>query len=294
MELWLRYRQARECAEWDEKYTISSQKDWKELIHHPELISSVLWPQNPVFRPSGRHYESRRHPHEINYQNDPERNRSYLEGCQRLAHRIRQLLAGARILVYAPMRGAWPIWQVTSQFLQDLDLHPYFPVTSSFVKYPKKFDVLSHRGKLASGRFTNILELTRLRPFLHSYDVLLYMDEIISGGMMWGHLKELTGLGIHRQIKVVTAGLADQFGERSSSNRHRITNLVQEGKLYAFLWEGCASEITEDQKFLLGVHYTDYNLGPHVVPMLDQNREWFEERKLFLQDVMEVSPNDNE
>ncbi len=287
MELWLRRRVAEGSQiDWDERLNIGSLNQWRQAIHDPQLISSVLWPTGALFSINGPHYVSRRHHHEIDYQNDPARNRSYRDACERLAIRLDALIGGASTLVYAPMRGAFPIWQVTQQFLKRLKPHTYYPVTSSFVKYPEAFNILSAKGKPASGRHTNVLELQRLRPFLGSFEVLLYIDEIISGGMMWGHTKELMRLAIDRQLKVVVCGLADRFGARSSSNRQRLYEQASGGRLFAFLWEGCEESITEDQKFLLGAHYVDYRLGPHIVPMLTPQLEFFEERKQFLQEVL--------
>ncbi len=49
---------------------------------------------------------------------------------------------------------------------------------------------------------------------------------------------------------------------------------------------GCDTLITEDQRFLLGVHYADYALGPHAVPMLDETLDFYPERGVFDQAVM--------
>ncbi len=97
---------------------------------------------------------------------------------------------------------------------------------------------------------------------------------------------EMIRLKIDSHVSIVTAGIADRFGERSSSNRNRLQAQVSKGKLRAFLWEGCESLITEDHKFLLGIHYLSYKLGPHVIPVLDENLEWFEEKRLFDTEVM--------
>ena len=76
---------------------------------------------------------------------------------------------------------------------------------------------------------------------------------------------------------IVAAGLADRFGDRSALSRRIIDGMVQAGRVRQFIWEGCAELITEDQRFLLGVHYTDYHRGPHVVPMLTADLTFFPE-----------------
>ena len=55
--------------------------------------------------------------------------------------------------------------------------------------------------------------------------------------------------------------------------------------VHAFVWEGCHTLITEDQRFLLGMHYVDYALGPHIVPMLDAGR-WYPDKQAFDAEVM--------
>jgi hypothetical protein len=59
------------------------------------------------------------------------------------------------------------------------------------VHYSKEFGILNSKGKITSGRYNNIQEIVRLKPFLRDFDYFFYIDEIISGGMMWGHVKEI-------------------------------------------------------------------------------------------------------
>ena len=153
--------------------------------------------------------------------------------------------------------------------------------------YPRDFKILNRKGKTASGRFTHILELKRLRPFLKEYDFFLYIDEIISGGMMAAYLKEMAGLNVCQQINIIAAGLADDFGQRSQLKRNRIQTMKEQGLIFDFLWEGCESLITEDQKFLLGIHYTDYHSGLNVVPVLNRQLEEFDEKIAFEKDVFQ-------
>jgi hypothetical protein len=73
MELWLRYRTAAgDDLAADAHVEIASQQEWREATRDPGLISSVLWPNPPLFPIAGRHF-TRRHPHERGYRNDPER-----------------------------------------------------------------------------------------------------------------------------------------------------------------------------------------------------------------------------
>ena len=283
MELWLRQRQAK-GLEWDDRVQVSSQAEWHELTYNRDLISSVLWPTPPLFAIDSRHVV-RHHPHEVDYENDPERNRSFCDGCEKLAQTMEAELAGAKCLVYAPLRGALSIWRGICQFLPHLDYQVHFPVTSSFVRYPIEFGILSRKGKPASGRHNNILELQRLRPLLADFDVLVYVEEIVSGGMMTGHLKEMLELKVNEELPIAAFGLADQYGARSESKRRRLDARVQKGELQGLFWEGCSELITEDQKFLLGIHYVDYRLGPHVVPLLTDDLEYYQEKKDFDQDV---------
>lgn len=283
MELWLRHRNAM-ALEADERINVTSQQDWRDLIYNPDLVSSILWPDSPRFKLDFTHLK-RIHPHEVKYQNDSERNSSFLAGCKELAETLNRRFAGAKCLVYAPLRGALPIWRGISQFLQGIEVAVYYPVTSSFIFYPEEFGRLGKRNRPASGRYNNRFELDRIRPFCSGFDFFLYVDEIVSGGMMLGHLKEMFSLALEQQIPIVAVGLADAHGSRSVANRQRCENFVQQGKLHAFLWAGCTSLITEDQKFLLGAHYVDYQLGPHVVPVLDDRLGFYPEKIEFDQSV---------
>ncbi len=251
----------------DEEYEVRSQAEWLQRIYQPDVLCSIVWPEPPLFALTGPNYLGRRHPHEKGYFNDPTVNASYREGCRRLAARLDPLLDGRRCLVYLPLRGALPIWRGIRQFLQPADCTPYHAVTSSFVFYPESFRVLNRKGRPASGRFAHVLEMQRVQPILAHYDVLLYVDEIVSGGMMHGYLEDMFALGIDRRIRIIAAGLADACGERSVAKRQAIERHAADGRL-AFLWEGCNSLITEDHRALLGMHYVDYRLGPHSVPLL--------------------------
>jgi len=283
MELWLRLKKA-VSLQWDVKVNISSQLEWQNIISQFKPISSILWPIAPLFKFESKPGSScfkRRHRHEKNYENDPRRNASYLMASKRLAYRLGDNIRDRRALVYAPMRGAYPIWRSVRQFIPQLYIDYYFPVTSSFVFYPQGYRIMNRKGRLASGRFTNILELQRLKPLLKRYRYLVYIDEIVSGGMMAAYLKEMIQLDINKEISIIAAGIADVNGAKSALKREVIKSYVNSGRIFKFLWEGCDSLITQDQKFLLGVHYMDYNQGLNIIPFLDKNLQFYQEKKEF-------------
>ncbi len=285
MKLWIRYRNPAALCR-DEIVTLSDPKEWYELVNDPEIVSSILWPDEPVFSIESRYF-NRRHPHEKDYLYDRSINLSYRHACEELAGQIIRRYAGINCLIYAPMRGAYPIWKTISQFVGSLSHEVYFPVTSSFVFYSEQSGIVNRKGRPASGRYNHTLELLRIRPFLHLFDVLIYVDEIISGSMMFGYLKDMIRLKIHMQIPLVAVGLADSFGSRSDHNRKRIQNLKDKGIISDFLCEGCNCLITEDQKFLLGIHYADYHSGMNIIPVFNEDMNFFEEKVLFDQDVLD-------
>jgi hypothetical protein len=280
MRLQLRHRTP-EALEFDAEFPIASQPEWTQHISDPSVISSILWPDPPLFPLAGRHYLGTSHPHERRYNHDAGIVRSYREACQRLAARLWTEVAGANCLAWAPLRGALPIWRALRHQLPGWRVQPYFPVTSSFVFYPEAFRIRNRKGRPASGRTTHLLELARIRPFLSSFDVLVYIDEMISGGSVKAHVRDLLDREVDREIPVIVVSLADQFGERALPARQELERHTAAGRLRAFLWEGCACLITEDQRYLLGVHYTDYNLGPNVVPMLRPGGTVFPEKEQF-------------
>ena len=285
MQLWLRYRTAGRALEADVELAVASQQEWAEAVSDPALISSVLRPTPPLFPLAGAHFV-RRHAHERAYRNDLQRNASYGAACRALADRLRRELAGSRCLVYAPLRGALPLWRAVRSFLPEERWDVYYPVTSSFVFFPAASGIRNRKGRPAAGRSNNGLELERLRPLLDAYDHLVYLDEIVSGGAMLAHLDDMIRLRIHDQIPIIVAGVADRFGERSAPKRTQIEQLCAHGRALGFFWEGCAELVTEDQKFLIGVHYVHYDRGLHCVPVLTSGLEDYPEKTQFDRDVL--------
>jgi hypothetical protein len=287
MRLWIRRRRV-EALDFDTQAEVTSQAEWQDLIDDPAVVSSVLWPSPPTFTLAGRNYLGRSHSHERRYTNNAARNLSYRDACRRLADRLRVELAGARCLVWAPLRGALPIWRAMAPSAAGLEVTVHYPVTSSFVFYPERFGIRNRKGRPASGKTAHRLELARVKAFLDAFDALVYVDEIVSGSSMRAHLLDMLELGVDRHLAIVAVGLADRRGERSELHRRRIEGLVADRRLRAFLWEGCDKLITEDQRYLLGIHYVDYALGPNVVPMLDEGLQEFPEKREFERDVLAV------
>ena len=296
MRLYIRTREPgdrREHVQFDQCVEVTSQAEWKAHIDAagPSILTSVLKPGGERFRLRGKHLYTKSHPHETRYTYDAAVHDSYRGAAAELAPRIAAAVAGSRrCLVYLPLRGALPIWRAVKRHLgADVlaRLDEYHAVTSSFVMYP---DALAVRGPgvRASGRYANVLELRRLRDWCirqMGYDHMLYVDEIISGGMMRGHVNEMIELGVTRLLPVTVAALADSFGTRSKANGY-LNKLAAAGAIHAFLWEGCHTLISEDQKFTLGTHYVDHAFGPHVVPVLTDALDWFDEKARFDADVI--------
>ncbi len=297
MKLYIRTQepgQRQHSVQYDQCFDVLSQVEWQARIAAvgKNIITSVLTPDRARFRLRGRHLLGRSHKHETHYVHDPAVNESYRLAAEKLAARIETALGPSRrCLVYLPLRGALPIWRAVKRHFQNIGperLEEYHAVTSSFVSYPDELEMVGKHGGRASGRFANILELKRLRDWClgpTGFDHFLYVDEIISGGMMRGHVNEMMQLGVTEMLPVTVAALADSFGTRSRANGY-LQSLAEQGKIHAFLWEGCQTLITEDQKFLLGMHYVDYSFGPHVVPVLNETLEWFEEKVQFDREVM--------
>jgi hypothetical protein len=297
MRLYLRTQEPGERrgrVQYDYCFDVTSQGEWKARIDAvgKNILTSVLKADLDRFRLQGRHLYGRSHEHETHYVYDAAVNESYRVAAERLAARIEeQIKDSRRCLVYLPLRGALPIWRAVKRHFKgryDGRLEEYHAVTSSFVMYPPELEMVGKHGRRAGGRFANILELRRLgdwciRPM--GFDHLLYVDEIISGGMMRGHVNEMMELGVMDMLPVTVAALADSFGNRSKANGY-LQGLAEQRRINAFLWEGCQTLISEDQKFILGMHYVDHAYGPHVVPVLNEDLGWFEEKVRFDQDVM--------
>ena len=281
MKLLLRYKKILNNIEADEVVEVSNQKEWFENIYNPELVSSVLIPDSKIFKISYNVSLKRKHAHERFFKINQDILNSYFSGCLKIAWFLNKNYSGANILVYAPLRGAYPIWKIVSKFLKDIKTTVYFPVTSSFIFYPEEFNINGKSKKKVSCRYNNIFELKRLYPLFQDFDYFLYIDEIVSGGMMVGYLKEMLKLKINKEIKIIAVGLADNYGNRAKLNIEKIKDVEVNRKIDRFFYEGCRILITQDNKFLLGIHYVDYEYGPHIVPFLDENGEFYEDKKRF-------------
>ena len=298
MKLYIRAQEPgdrHEHVQFDQCFEVTSQAEWKAHIEAvgKSIITSVLKPTAERFALKGKHLYTKSHPHETHYVYDAAIHDSYREAAAKLAPRIEAAIADSRrCLVYLPLRGALPIWRaIRRHFTGDYSagrLEEYHAVTSSFVMYPEELEIRGKTGGRAGGRFANILELRRLRDWCikqMGFDHLLYVDEIISGGMMRGHVNEMMELGVTQLLPVTVAALADSFGTRSKANGY-LNTFAKDGKIHAFLWEGCQTLISEDQKFTLGMHFVDHAFGPHVVPVLTDTGDWFEEKVRFDTDVI--------
>ncbi len=72
------------------------------------------------------------------------------------------------------------------------------------------------------GASVNILELRRLRDWCiksMGFDHMLYVDEIISGGMMRGHVNEMMELGVTQLLPVKQSRASDAFGTALEGER---------------------------------------------------------------------------
>lgn len=281
-------------VQFDHCFEVESQQEWRARIAEfgGKILTSVLKPGGVRFPLVGPHIHKRSHAHERHYVYDPAIHESYRAAAEKLAYAIEAAIAGSRrCLVYLPLRGALPIWRAVRRYLRDVPagrLVEYHAVTSSFVMYPAELEIRGKGGGRASGRYANILELRRLRDWClrpMGFDHILYVDEIVSGGMLRGHVKEMIELGVTAMLPVTVAALADAFGTRSKAFGH-LGKLAAERTLHAFVWEGCHTLISEDQKFTCGTHYVEHDLGPHVVPVLTETLEWFTEKVRFDNDVV--------
>lgn len=256
-----------------------------------------------------KHFLSR-NKYEVDYHNHPEVNIDYARGCAEMAKKLVKIENSDSpiTMIYAPLRGAKPMLDLMLEVYRRLkpDYDPFtprieFPVTSSFVFYADNHPYMTKHGKKpASGRTTNILELRRLlekQP--QSLSKILYVDEIVSGGMLQGHVKEMTDTfdkiehnGLLLQgilsgdIDLNVFGLTHGYGSKFSKRKEAYLRGLEESGLIDFHSFPIRDLVTEDQKFLLGEHYLMNHYGPNVVPFITPEREYRSENQKFWQDAM--------
>ncbi|QQG38759.1 MAG: hypothetical protein HYS32_04135 [Candidatus Woesearchaeota archaeon] len=266
-----------------------------EVVTEPQLISA-------------RHYNTR-NKYETGYVNREDVNRSYAEGCVKMARSFvgLQEMLGYASVIWAPLRGAKPIVDAMLEAYRRLQEEGYdcfvpnvqFPVTSSFVFYPETHPYLTRKGRRpASGRASHVLELRRaLEKNPEDLGNVLYADEIISGGMVLGHVREMVEAGKSRkgilQERIISGatrlsvfGLVDENGRRFRSEKKAKLLGLQGQRRLRFSEFGVDRLVTEDNRFLLGNHYLLNQLGPHVVPFVDKNRAYSPEHALFWAEVV--------
>jgi len=264
---------------------------------------------------TGRNYRGfNKYEGPVRYANNPNINQHYFEQCRRIAEDIVESCNDlSSTVIYAPIRGAKPIIEVVMEFLKhslgEKTLPTVlYPVTSSFVRYPSSKGAFSKNGKSpVSGRYGNVLELRRLTRRLEGVDRLIYIDEIVSGGMMVGHCIEMVGskrmhkspdryqgtldegilLGnVRNGLEVCVYGLADAMGSKFRlENARKLEELHKRG-LVRFKFFPTRRLVTEDQRYLLGLHYLDYGQGPSSVPMIN-GANYFQDKQNFQKDFID-------
>ena len=213
-------------------------------------LESRVTPRDGKFIPmSGRHYR----PARIERGATPEEAQAYINGCREISAYIDSYNP---TLIYAPARGAKPIVDTALRFAEKP--YPlYYPVTSSFVR---------------GGRQNNPKEIAAIfndRPDMAAR--LMYVEEIVSGGMTWGHYREMLAAETERStthpIQIKAAGLVHEDGARMNKTlRGRFGNFQRRGD---FLLQFVPNVFTLDDNRQLCTHYLQYQLGPHNVPYGD-------------------------
>ncbi len=196
----------------------------------------------------GRDYRATRKPRTATHEDM----QAYVDAATSLAEFAEEF---APSIIYAPARGANPI---TRAMLWSgvKPTRVYFPISSSFVKH---------------GRFNNLREaswLTKKFDVNSSKERVLYVEEVVSGGMMLGHLRELcaTFQDSSVPIKVKSVGMVHAQGKKLDPSVERILGSLENEEM--LLLRRVQNLFTLDDNEWLGLHYLDYSLGPHLVPYL--------------------------
>ena len=225
--------------------------DLENVLGHLELeLEWPIYPRRGKFVPlAGRNYK----PARTERSATAEEVESYIENCRRIAEFID---AFNPTLIYAPARGAKPIVD-TSLYFTVRPYRLYYPVTSSFVR---------------NGRRNNYKEIADI--FNHHVNTaarVLYVEEIVSGGMTQGHYNEIRKAEAMRlsfnPVEIKVAGLVHQNGTKL--NEHLGSRFNELEELDIFFLRYVPNLFTLDDNRQLGTHYLDYSFGPHNVPFGD-------------------------
>lgn len=178
----------------------------------------------------------------------------YLTAARELAEVVSDL---EPTRIYAPLRGAHPIAQAMLWNLS-FPVEIYFPVTSSFVK---------------DGRYNNKREASHLADQIkkmRGVEKIIYIEEVVSGGMLKGHHDELSyalkDFVADERVSLHTVGLVHEQGQRFNFHLRRWREGLEAQDLLRL--KEIANIFTLDDNEFLGIHYLNYSFGPHAVPYL--------------------------
>jgi hypothetical protein len=182
--------------------------------------------------------------------------REYIEKCRTIAKFIDTYNPS---LIYAPARGAKPIIDTALRFTQR-PYQTYYPVTSSFVRegrpnnYKEIMNIFNNHPKMASR--------------------ILYVEEIVSGGMTQGHYNELIKAEEMRltsaPIDIKVTGLVHRNGSKLTERLESRFIELQERDIFELQF--VPNLFTLDDNRQLGTHYLSYQFGPHNVPFGDPSQ----------------------
>jgi len=251
---------------------INSQNELNALYqyigYHPDFISGFI-PNENLIALSGPGLSSRWNEHERQNFLNEEFLRSYHHGCKYLAHAIEDFNPR---YVYLPLRGAMPIWRIVKKYFKSINPIEFTPATSSFIFYPGK-----KLGKRRSARFANILSINRIyKNFAPGR--IAYIDEIVSGSMMLGHLRKIVDIMGRTEWIIGAFGLADAEGHKfRHDTKQRLVNFLKNKTIEIFDYQPVKRLLGEDDRRFGGFHYLDYKKGPIVVPFLNERDEYYRE-----------------
>ena len=177
-------------------------------------------------------------------------------------------------IIYAPLRGAYPLLRLMALSAKLDRIEIFFPATTSFI-------YLASNNRTLWGHDFNIMMLKTLMKYNAINGKIIYIDEIVSGGMINAHTRHMVGdidkkkkkrgQGIilpkiqNKEAELHVIGVADAKGKRMTPGNRRAMEKREKAGLIKFYIVPTEHLCTEDNVPLLGIHYMGRENGPRVI-----------------------------
>ncbi len=220
----------------------------------------------------------------------------HLESLAEASVKLGELCASIKPdIIYAPLRGAYPLLRLMTLSRGLRGVKALFPATSSFMYLPLN-------GRRLWGHDFNVMMLETLVGLNELRGRMIYIDEIVSGGMINAHTRHMVGdvgsgkkrrgrrkCGIllplvqSGELSIHVVGVADNYGRRMRMDNRRAMEEREKNGLIRFHIIPTVHLCTEDNVPLLGINYIGRDKGPRIFSAIRIRGFWEAYRRFWME-----------